>query len=200
MIFFFLIHLNICRNMLILQGVHVPIHAYWWPGNTRSQTLFWRICDGLVQDCSIFSVLATEILQSCTKPSMPCPTRKGYNWFHQFLQIFSKLICTKYWWLSARLHYLQCISNGDIAVLDWAIDMIVLFDTGIYFEQENISRNNTFSLTRSDSHIDGLVQDCSISIANALEILQSCTKPSIRWPNITQDDDQITQTGQYLPH
>ena len=26
---------------------------------------------------------------------------------------------------------------------------------------------------------DGLVQDCSISIANALEILQSCTKPSI---------------------
>ena len=27
-------------------------------------------------------------------------------------------------------------------------------------------------------HIDGLVQDCSISIANALEILQYCTKPS----------------------
>ena len=26
--------------------------------------------------------------------------------------------------------------------------------------------------------IDGLVQDCSISSANALEILQSCTKPS----------------------
>ena len=30
---------------------------------------------------------------------------------------------------------------------------------------------------------DGLVQDCSISIANALEILQSCTKPSIWWPS-----------------
>ena len=28
-----------------------------------------------------------------------------------------------------------------------------------------------------DSH--GLVQDCSNSIANALELLQSCTKPSI---------------------
>ena len=25
---------------------------------------------------------------------------------------------------------------------------------------------------------DGLVQDCSNSIANALELLQSCTKPS----------------------
>ena len=28
-------------------------------------------------------------------------------------------------------------------------------------------------------HIDDLVQDCSNSIANALELLQSCTKPSI---------------------
>ena len=27
---------------------------------------------------------------------------------------------------------------------------------------------------------DGSVQDCNISIANALEILQSCTEPSIK--------------------
>ena len=31
----------------------------------------------------------------------------------------------------------------------------------------------------SKVHIDGSVQDCSISIVNALEILQSCTNPSI---------------------
>ena len=30
-------------------------------------------------------------------------------------------------------------------------------------------------------NLDGLVQDCSISIANTLEILQSCIKPSIPW-------------------
>ena len=30
-----------------------------------------------------------------------------------------------------------------------------------------------------ERHTDGLVQDCSVSIANALEILQSCAKPSI---------------------
>ena len=30
-----------------------------------------------------------------------------------------------------------------------------------------------------NANIDGLVQDCSISSSNALEILQSCTKPSI---------------------
>ena len=31
----------------------------------------------------------------------------------------------------------------------------------------------------TDHHIDCFIQDCSISIANTLEILQSCTKPSI---------------------
>ena len=31
----------------------------------------------------------------------------------------------------------------------------------------------------ADDYIDGLVQDCNISIANALEILQSCTEPPI---------------------
>ena len=32
-------------------------------------------------------------------------------------------------------------------------------------------------------HMDGLVQDCSNSIANALELLQSCTKPSMWCPS-----------------
>ena len=31
----------------------------------------------------------------------------------------------------------------------------------------------------SQKHFNGLVQDCSNSIANALELLQSCTEPSI---------------------
>ena len=30
-----------------------------------------------------------------------------------------------------------------------------------------------------DTHSEGLVQDCNISITDALEILQSCTKASI---------------------
>ena len=33
-------------------------------------------------------------------------------------------------------------------------------------------------------HIDGLVQDCSNSIANALELLKSWTKPSLSNNNI----------------
>ena len=41
--------------------------------------------------------------------------------------------------------------------------------------------NKTYGTSGDINDIDGLVQDCSISIANALEILQSNTnsKPSI---------------------
>ena len=36
-----------------------------------------------------------------------------------------------------------------------------------------------FMLKQGPGLFDKLVQDCSISIANVLEVLQSCTKPSI---------------------
>ena len=35
--------------------------------------------------------------------------------------------------------------------------------------------------TAIESHTDGLVQDCGNSIANAMELPQSCTKPSIQF-------------------
>ena len=41
-------------------------------------------------------------------------------------------------------------------------------------------------------YIDGLVQDCSNSIANALELLQSCTKPSITGPQCSLVDTTVT--------
>ena len=37
------------------------------------------------------------------------------------------------------------------------------------------------STIASKNIFDDFVQDCSIAIANALEILQFCTKPSIWW-------------------
>ena len=45
------------------------------------------------------------------------------------------------------------------------------------FLTRSISEN--FHRLYDNDHIDGLVQDCSNSIANALELLQSGTKPSI---------------------
>ena len=46
--------------------------------------------------------------------------------------------------------------------------------------------------------IDGLVQDCSNSIANALELLQSCTKPSICAHNPQLIKIYVTQTGKII--
>ena len=40
-------------------------------------------------------------------------------------------------------------------------------------------------------YIDGLVQDCSISSVFALEILQSCTKPSI----LTQVQENVSDSA-----
>ena len=42
-----------------------------------------------------------------------------------------------------------------------------------------------WGLNMLTAQIDGLVQDCSNSIANALELLQSCTKPSKYTPCIS---------------
>ena len=41
---------------------------------------------------------------------------------------------------------------------------------------QEIEVNNQFL---NINYIYGLVQDCSNSIANAMELLQSCTKPSV---------------------
>ena len=45
--------------------------------------------------------------------------------------------------------------------------------------QVNILMYFTNTLGSIEAYFDGSVQDCSNSIANALELLQSCTKPSI---------------------
>ena len=46
-------------------------------------------------------------------------------------------------------------------------------------EQRASNAENVSIWWRHHDDIDGLVQDFSISIANAMEILQSCIKPSI---------------------
>ena len=55
-------------------------------------------------------------------------------------------------------------------------------------------------------YFDGLVQGCSNSIANALELLQSCTKPSIwsclppqEWPGVVPSRSRQSPDGAQLP-
>ena len=53
----------------------------------------------------------------------------------------------------------------------WKIFVIIGTWNYFLYDNQNIPSHRLY--------IDGLMQDCSISIACALEILQSCTKPSI---------------------
>ena len=54
---------------------------------------------------------------------------------------------------------------------------------------------NTGGLQEYNKHSHGLVQDCSISSVLAMEILQSCTWPSI-WSQFSAKSSQETPWGQ----
>ena len=60
--------------------------------------------------------------------------------------------------------------------ISWAINIILWhsFHGDAYLNTQDINPQVVFDIL----HINALVQDCSISITNALQILQSCTKPS----------------------
>ena len=60
-----------------------------------------------------------------------------------------------------------------------------------WVEKERVTckRTEGHSEDVNSKDIGGLVQDCSISIALAMEILQSCTKPSICTGHITPGDE-----------
>ena len=49
----------------------------------------------------------------------------------------------------------------------------------VHWTIKNKQDLNNIPISFKKTYIDGLVQDCSISSALAMEILQSCTKPSI---------------------
>ena len=80
-----------------------------------------------------------------------------------------------YQWFNARMQYLHYLCTGDAAVF---IGQTSLLHSKLEWSDLNIDNN----------YDDGLVQDCSISSANALEILQSCTKPLICLFSVLRSD------------
>ena len=76
---------------------------------------FSTLFNGLVQDCGICSASALEILQSCTKPLI------RVQWLSCMYMVF--MIYYRIQWLSARLQYIQCASNGYTTVLLQTINM-----------------------------------------------------------------------------
>ena len=65
------------------------------------------------------------------------------------------------------------ISDGKVLVNSFKVYIWIL----ILFTKDTLTPYTVDYFEKK--YIDGLVQDCSNSIANAQELLQSCTKPSI---------------------
>ena len=86
--------------------------------------------------------------------------------------------------IEARIECNPCYQNGPHIIC------IAIYVSHYVFVKQNMDHDPigtfvfhglvyTYIYMYIHIYIYGLVQDCSISIANALEILQSCTKPSI---------------------
>ena len=68
---------------------------------------------------------------------------------------------------------------GETIAFQYAISMQSLNNCIVYIYIYDCIDHQCGFMVLLKSHIDGVVQDCPISTANALEILQSCTKASI---------------------
>ena len=77
--------------------------------------------------------------------------------------------------LSGKCIWKCRLQNGDLfvqVVAHYTVNCPVKWD--VFLDINRLSNSRI-------QHVDGLVQNCSNSIANALELLQSCTKPSMSW-------------------
>ena len=90
---------------------------------------------------------------------------------------------------------IPALDNGLVPARQQAIYWTT--DGGLTWESLSLIRENDVSSGEavlkmhhrnvkpmSPKYINGLVQDCSNSIANALELLQSCRKPLISWSSL----------------
>ena len=97
--------------------------------------------------------------------------------------------------VSLRSYFEDCLWKLYIYIYHWMLFVVFLMQLRVVIFLVNMIIALNLTLTEQIitdwnfeiwfHQIDGLVQDCSISIALAMEILQSCTKPSkyfvIQW-------------------
>ena len=82
------------------------------------------------------------------------------------------------WICLTTTHILQDISGFGFQLV-WYATVSQLYQSDLKCIPNTIVIFCDARWTRIQSYINGLVQDCSNSIAKALELLQSCTKQSI---------------------
>ena len=115
----------------------------------------------------------------------------GHDFIHAHGVMFVANIVHKYYW-----HFLFGFTHLVTSLMEWnwvkhcpasytklrnctllnTINRLIKTHTALYYIMTGAHCIYAISV---HEYIDGIAQDCSNSIANALELLQSCAKPSI---------------------
>ena len=84
--------------------------------------------------------------------------------------------------MACQLYSAQPLPEPMMSMVNWTLgkltSMTMILNTKLYIPEMHLKMLSANVGHFLQGSIDGLVQDCSNSIANALELLQSCTKPS----------------------
>ena len=140
---------------------------------TQGSETVWRVRSVFVKCQSTHHVILTSLGCVCVNVLMV------------LISIKQRLenSCKRNRWLRARLRYLQCAAiEIPQSRTKPAMESSRVRDARVAVSVRYNDSNLVVIWDRDTiylAHIDGLVQDCSNSIANALELLPACTKPSI---------------------
>ena len=105
--------------------------------------------------------------------------------WNQYFIIESLAEDSRQWFAESNARYTgnASMENGRLAWSEELVkmdlnDLDLRFGVWVLYCESNVEKF-VILLKKKKDYIDDLVQDCSNSSANALELLQSCTKPSI---------------------
>ena len=115
---------------------------------------------------------------------------KIHLWLHFIIRATNSLAPGRFQWSFRKIIFkLNLLIDGwGISCkigLDWVAFVTYVLQDILTVLLIKLPSDECYWAPRHD-YLEGLVQDCSISIANALEILQFCTKPSI-WTTVDPD-------------
>ena len=182
---------NFCNKLLKWQCRINECHGktLWFFICYRVTTgsIFKDDIDGVAQDCNNSSVLAMELLQSCTKPSMFI----GEYWL-------CTKSCMQELWVQMSMLCIHVTSQYQVRKgLPWHMMKWII---NISFHRVWVSAEHTIPCKKSSSyHIHFKIRVLSVShpmgLANAMETPQSCIVP-LKWAwNMTS---VIYKTEAYL--
>ena len=166
-----------CHWTLLMRSQH---WFRWWLGTVRQQAITWANVDPDLC-CHMASPGHSELTHW---PLEDVVIILIVQYSRTFSWLISRIFSVK---LPGECHWTSLISpycSGDGLVISGTKPLIIWtsLDQNPRCHMPLLGYISMYNgLT---PFIDGLVQDCSKSIANALELPQSCAKPSIYWIHI----------------